>query len=92
MTVHCQSASSGRVTTIRFMPTWTVANAPSWLLVLHTKLRKQLQIWAYEGRVRRSRRVLESLPEHILHDIGWPNVDDRLPGIPRNPNELPRRN
>lgn len=39
--------------------------------------------WIYQRRVTRSRRVLEALPEHILHDIGWPNVDDRLPGIPR---------
>ncbi len=37
--------------------------------------------WTYNRRIKRSRRVLESLPEHILHDIGWPNVDDRLPGI-----------
>ncbi len=92
MTVQCQSASSGKATTVRSMPTWTVMNGPSWLLELRSKIQKQLQIWAYEGRVRRSRRVLESLPEHILHDIGWPNVDDRLPGIPRNQGELQRRN
>jgi len=90
MTVQCQSASDGRTTTVRFTPTSSTVNAHSWLLELHAKVRKQLQIWAYEGRVRRSRRVLESLPEHILHDIGWPNVDDRLPGIPRNPAEFHR--
>ncbi|MFK0685138.1 DUF1127 domain-containing protein [Ochrobactrum sp. BD61] len=92
MTVQCQSASSGKATTVRSMPTWTVMNGPSWLLELRSKIQKQLQIWAYEGRVRRSRRVLEALPEHILHDIGWPNVDDRLPGIPRNQGEFQRRN
>jgi len=84
MTVQCQSASNGETTTI--------TTAPLWILDLHAKLRKQLQIWAYEGRVRRSRRVLESLPEHILHDIGWPNVDDRLPGPHQNPAEFQRRN
>ena len=76
MTVQCQSASNDKATTI--------TTAPLWIL--------ELQIWAYEGRVRRSRRVLESLPEHILHDIGWPNVDDRLPGIHRNPTEFQHRN
>lgn len=91
MTVQCQSASDGRTTTVRFTPTPSAENAQSWLLELHAKVRKQLQLWAYEGRVRRSRRVLESLPEHILHDIGWPNVDDRLPGIPKKPAEFQRR-
>lgn len=92
MTVQCHTASHGKAATVRFLPTWTVTNAPSWLLELHSRVRQQLQIWAYEGRVKRSRRVLESLPEHILHDIGWPNVDDRLVGTPRNPAEIRRKN
>lgn len=41
--------------------------------------------WTYQRRVSHSRRALEALPEHILHDIGWPNVDDRLPGINKKP-------
>ena len=84
MTVQCQSASNGETT--------TTTNALLWLLELHAKLLKRLQIWADEGRMSRSRRTLESLPEHILHDIGWPNVDDRLPGIHRNPTEFQHRN
>ncbi len=51
---------------------------------------KRIEAWSYERRVKRSRRVLESLPEHILHDIGWPNVDDRLPGIAKNTAEFKR--
>jgi len=53
-------------------------------------VQKQIEAWSYERRVKRSRRVLESLPEHILHDIGWPNVDDRLPGIAKNTAEFKR--
>ncbi|MEJ5019727.1 DUF1127 domain-containing protein [Ochrobactrum vermis] len=55
-------------------------------------MQKQVEAWSYQRRVRRSRRVLESLPEHILHDIGWPNVDDRLPGISRNTSGLKHGN
>ncbi len=51
---------------------------------------KRIEARSYERRVKRSRRVLESLPEHILHDIGWPNVDDRLPGIAKNTAEFKR--
>ncbi|NKW10143.1 DUF1127 domain-containing protein [Ochrobactrum tritici] len=81
MTIQCQSAPNGRTTAMRFTATSSAANAPSWLLEFYAKVQKQVEIWSFERRVRRSRRVLEALPEHILHDIGWPNVDDRLPGI-----------
>lgn len=39
--------------------------------------------WTYQRRIKKSRRILESLPEHIRHDIGWPCVDDRLPAPAR---------
>ncbi|PWL17687.1 hypothetical protein DKP76_07890 [Falsochrobactrum shanghaiense] len=39
--------------------------------------------WAHRRRVAGSLRILEALPEHILHDIGWPNIDDRLAGPER---------
>jgi uncharacterized protein YjiS (DUF1127 family) len=60
------------------------SNLPAIMMRL-TELRRTFEQfysdWTYNRRIKRSRRVLESLPEHILHDIGWPNVDDRLPGI-----------
>ncbi|KAB2664979.1 DUF1127 domain-containing protein [Brucella tritici] len=90
MTIQCQSAPNGRTTAMRFTATSSAANAPSWLLEFYAKVQKQVEIWSFERRVRRSRRVLEALPEHILHDIGWPNVDDRLPGIAKNTEEFKR--
>ncbi|MBR7651252.1 DUF1127 domain-containing protein [Ochrobactrum oryzae] len=93
MTVQCQSAPNGRAAIVRFTSTTQpVANAPSWLLEFYAKVQKQVKIWSYGRRVRRSRRVLEALPEHILHDIGWPNVDDHLPDIHRNTTEFKRKN
>ncbi|PQZ30155.1 DUF1127 domain-containing protein [Ochrobactrum vermis] len=92
MTVQCQSAPNGRATVIHFTSTSSVPNAPSWLQEIYSKVQKQVEAWSYQRRVRRSRRVLESLPEHILHDIGWPNVDDRLPGISRNTSGLKHGN
>ncbi|MFQ0812974.1 hypothetical protein AVM02_11960 [Brucella anthropi] len=91
MTVQCQSAPNGRTTVLRFASTSSVANLSSWLPELYSKVQRQVENWSYERRVRRSRRVLESLPEHILHDIGWPNVDDRLPSL-KNAAEFNRRN
>ncbi|MHC5233675.1 DUF1127 domain-containing protein [Brucella sp. LJL56] len=90
MTVQCQSAPNGRATVVHFTSTSSVTNVPSWLLEFYSKVQKQVESWSYQRRVRRSRRVLESLPEHILHDIGWPNVDDRLPGIAKNTAEFKR--
>lgn len=34
--------------------------------------------WLCRRRVRKSSKILESLPEHILHDIGWPSANDCL--------------
>ncbi len=90
MTVQCQSAPNGRATVVDFTSTSSVTNVPSWLLEFYSKVQKQAESWSYQRRVRRSRRVLESLPEHILHDIGWPNVDDRLPGSAKNTAEFKR--
>lgn len=39
--------------------------------------------WVHQRQIKKSRRVLESLPENILNDIGWPSVEDRIPGIPK---------
>src|SRR5690606_31682771 len=90
MTVQCQSAPNGRASVLRFTSTSSVANAQSWFLAFYSEVQKRIEAWSYERRVKRSRRVLESLPEHILHDIGWPNVDDRLPGIAKNTAEFKR--
>ncbi|ASV85703.1 hypothetical protein CES85_1469 [Ochrobactrum quorumnocens] len=64
------------------------SNLPAFLSRLEQARTAIVQLyatWAYQRRITRSRRALEALPEHILHDIGWPNVDDRLPGIPKKP-------
>ncbi|MBB5701655.1 uncharacterized protein YjiS (DUF1127 family) [Ochrobactrum daejeonense] len=82
MTVQChtltQSASIGRTGIARNASALPDASAPSWFLDIWTRIRNQAELWSHERRIKRSRRVLEALPEHILHDIGWPNIDDRL--------------
>jgi len=58
---------------------------PSWLEQARNAIAYEYVKWAHQRRIAHSRRMLEALPEHILHDIGWPNVDDRLPGMPKKP-------
>lgn len=58
---------------------------PYWLQDKIASVVSYYSYWTYQRRIKKSRRMLEALPEHILHDIGWPCVDDRLPGITRNP-------
>lgn len=52
---------------------------PSWLQANIATLSELYSNWKYQRRIKKSRMMLEALPEHILHDIGWPCVDDRLP-------------
>lgn len=82
MTVQChtlsQSASVGRLGIARAVSASPDAPAMSRLLNIWARIRNQMELWSHERRIKRSRRILEALPEHILHDIGWPNVDDRL--------------
>ncbi|MFS2326986.1 DUF1127 domain-containing protein [Brucella sp. H1_1004] len=52
---------------------------PSWLKANLATFNEFYSNWKYHRHIKRSRRALEALPEHILHDIGWPCVDDRVP-------------
>lgn len=47
-----------------------------WLQTKMTSLITLHSDWACRRRIKKSRRVLESLPKHILSDIGWPSVAD----------------
>jgi len=75
MTIQCESLPKH--------PTSNLAAIVRLLEQARQTIAQHYSDWKYTRGIKRSRRVLESLPEHILHDIGWPNVDDRLPGIAR---------
>ncbi len=67
-------------------------NRPSRLQVFLKAAQLQMQIWSYQRRLAHSRRILESLPDHIRSDLGWPNIDDRLAGIPGQQSRRTGRN
>ncbi len=58
MTVQCQSSPDGRTTVMGLTTTSSVAKASSWFLEFYAKVQKQMEVWSYERRVRRSRRSL----------------------------------
>lgn len=46
-------------------------------------LSKSMKKWRLEREKRQTLRILEQLPEEILHDIGWPTAgafDNNFPG------------
>lgn len=58
-----------------------------WLEQARNSVMQRYSDWTRSRRINRSRRILESLPEHILHDIGFPAVVDRLPTTARKPSK-----
>jgi len=71
MSIQCEALQNESGSRPSVIPSWLQTNIVS-VVAFYAE-------WAYQRRVKKSRRMLESLPEHILHDIGWPCVDDRLP-------------
>lgn len=47
--------------------------------ILYAAIKSRRAAYLHERSLQRSRRILEALPGHILSDIGWPNINDRLP-------------
>lgn len=71
MSIQCEALQNECGSRSSLIPSWLKANLAT-LGALYSN-------WKYQRRIKKSRMVLEALPEHILHDIGWPCVDDRLP-------------
>ena len=70
MSIQCQTASAHPDTHSR-------------LSRLYSVLADRFDAWSQERRRKNSLRILEALPDHVLHDIGWPDINDRLPAYPR---------
>ena len=52
----------------------------TWITSIHLHAHHWVNVWLKKRRIARNSRMLESLPSHILKDIGWPNVDEDLYG------------
>lgn len=77
MSAQSPAVPKKRPTTARFAPSRSITIAP-WLLELTSWVYAQLHDWARVRRIKRNHRILETLPDHILQDIGWPNVNDHI--------------
>lgn len=73
MSIQCETLSAHRAPPLR---------SANWLHRARVSIARGRAAWIRQRRVKRSLRVLESLPEQVLHDIGWPNLSDRLPDAP----------
>ena len=76
MGIQCETLSTHRAAQFR---------STNWLHRARVFIAHGRAAWLRQRRVKRSLRVLESLPEQILHDIGWPTLNDRLPDAPNRP-------
>lgn len=87
MSIQCQTVVQSRDRSMgrtEAAGTAAIRQTRAWVQSIHTIASDLIDAWRFNRRIRRSRRMLEALPENILHDIGWPNIDDRLPGINRD--------
>lgn len=71
MRIQCEALQNECRVHPTLIQSWLQARIRS-VVAFHTE-------WSYQRRLKKSRKMLESLPEHILQDIGWPNMNDRLP-------------
>ncbi|WP_161492450.1 hypothetical protein [Brucella pituitosa] len=70
----------------RFYPTpqnsWNIP-LPYGLKLCSAWLSKSMKKWRLEREKQRTLRIIEQLPDEILHDIGWPTAgafDNSFPG------------
>ncbi|MFD1199609.1 DUF1127 domain-containing protein [Brucella gallinifaecis] len=76
MSLQCKTLRSECAAHSSFIPDWLRKSIRS-AVAFHSA-------WAYQKQIAKSRRMLENLPEHIRHDIGWPCIEDRLPAPGQN--------
>lgn len=85
MSIQCETLQNRRISPPSALSNW--ANGANWIRDHLASIAAIYSDWAYQRRVTKSRRTLESLPEHILQDIGWPCIDDRLADIGKKPSK-----
>lgn len=73
---HSMTVRSSSSSIIRLIGSNTV----TWANNAYSHVQHQIDKWRSKRRIARNARMLGSLPNHILKDIGWPVINEDLNG------------